>query len=471
MAICYLILCHNDAGFVSDLFRYIYEEECIVLLHADAKSPPALHNLIGDIAAGFDNAHALPARSCSWGGYSLTAVALDAISFALRLETKWTHIILLSEQHLPLLRTGDLVQRMEPGVSYAEAQLVSQIYPGGRADIMHRFARSYRELPGVGAFAQHRQQLREDWLRQLYHGSQWVVLSVEACALMLETSKQPALWEPFTQSLLSDETAFPTGLMAGVRSGRLTIRNWNASFIATPGAGGSKDMVFTEENYRHAAAAGKWFIRKRPSVLPPPVRDVLERFAHSSPDEFAARLSRSGAAPRAVPLAVVDNAQLCGALEQTLKTVQPAVIQEVVEGKVHCPDCYVTFRLPHWPAEAFVCLLSADFAQFKVAIVVREQFDGSYAELSRGDRVLSVIKARVYGLFSYREVILGEEVNFGFLSLRAPEDALQLAYMIARHIAAADRLLMMPEAPPGRVPPVLSAQEGAALWPERPAAG
>jgi hypothetical protein len=441
MAICYLILCHNSAAFVADLFRSLHDEQSLVLLHADAKAPAELHDLVGSIDARFANAHALPSRSCSWGGYSLTAVTLEAIAFALNEDAAWTHFVLLSEQHLPLLSTAELCRRLEPDVSYAEAHLVAAMYPLARDDITHRIYRNYRELPGVGAFAEAPRHLPEAWLAQLHHGSQWLVLSAQACEFLLAVARDTGFWQPFTRSLLSDEIAFPTALMAGVRSGRLTLKNWNPSFIATPGAGGTTDMVFTEANHHAALAAGKWFIRKRPAILPDSVRYLHEQNCRLREAELAT--TRTGPSPPgdAMPAAARNWPPLRDAFVRALRIAYPDVVIELVAGVVHCPDCYLVFRLPHWPPEAIVCLLSSDFIDFKVLSVLRQPFDGSYRDTDRAGRALSVIKARVYGLFSYREVVMDEAQDFGFCTVRSAPDMLRLAYIAAACIAETQRLV------------------------------
>ena len=149
MAVAYFILCHRSRRTVADLFRYLFNPDDVFLIHADRKAPPDLHAFVAALAGHFDNVHVLPAQFCSWGGFSQAGITLDAMVLALDRLPGWRHFIPLTEQHLPLHPTTAIHAALADGVSWLEAVQVATMYPGAREDVGHRFARRYRELPGV----------------------------------------------------------------------------------------------------------------------------------------------------------------------------------------------------------------------------------------------------------------------------------------------------------------------------------
>ena len=64
----------------------------------------------------------------------------------------------------------------------------------------------YREVPGVGPFADGMSKLPEGFNDDLHHGSNWIVLARDACERLNALHSQPALAGPFRYSLQADDT-------------------------------------------------------------------------------------------------------------------------------------------------------------------------------------------------------------------------------------------------------------------------
>src|SRR5579862_6061865 len=100
--IVYLVLCYGFPNELRDLFRILYHPADHYILHCDTKGPPPLRGLVRQLAASFPNVHRIQDRLCSWGGYSLVDATLRGIDHALDTIPDWSHLVLLSEQHLPV---------------------------------------------------------------------------------------------------------------------------------------------------------------------------------------------------------------------------------------------------------------------------------------------------------------------------------------------------------------------------------
>ncbi|MGI4798711.1 MAG: beta-1,6-N-acetylglucosaminyltransferase [Janthinobacterium lividum] len=440
MKICFLILCHSSAVFLLDLTRFIDHPDCQIIVHIDGKAPAQLDALASGLTASRPNVWRLPSQICSWGSFSLTRLLLDGIEFATHEDIMYDHFVLLSEQHLPLITTAELMRRLEPRTSYVQTSLVSNMHVTEQADIRHRFGRIHQEVKGVGSFARERTQPPETWLRHLHHGSQWVVLSVDACHYLIEASRDPSYWTPFTQCLLSDELAVPTTVMRGLREGRLQVKNWNPTFVATPQMGGTTDMVMTHACYHRALTEQNWFIRKRPATLPDALADILNSRPLIPPDvemETVADIPYKLGAR----YVVTDAAEFIAAIKTVLPAIMPGIRIETLENLNNCPPCFVRLRQPDWPNGLAVCILSHDMQELKILCASRDNSLQGLDEIDWHNSKLNAIKARIYDLFSQYEIIIGEDVNFGFASIATTSDILGVIHLAAQHVERLQNLI------------------------------
>ncbi len=408
----YVVLCHHSAASVVDLFRCIWRPQHHYILHADAKSAASLRETVARLAAAFPNVHALAGAPCSWGGWSLVRTTLRAIDHAITLPTGWSHVVLLSESHVPLVAPEAAAAMLAPGVSYLDAEPVSDYGPPGRSDVMHRFAARYEELPGVGMFAAAPRAQSAKFTDMLNHGSQWMVLARTACERLHARQDDAALWEPFRSSLLADETAFQTLLLGGALGPGLTTRRRPTTFVSWPHLSGNADTTFTEQNFQDARAQGFLFIRKRPATLPEGVARALAPMHMTEalpqlpePDE-----TFTGGAPVAA---------LAAALHQALAARFPGLAIDTLSPlrAGGSPTCYLQFRCPGLPQALCPALLSEDMVRFKVLLGwLRNAFD-DFGPATLGGYPTSLLKARVWTLFLQREVLLPDLPGGGFVTM------------------------------------------------------
>ncbi len=437
MSLSYLILSHSSQGYVRTLLDLIYDSNSQYVVHADAKSPASLMNFVENLPQEYQNISVLNSRLCSWGGFSLVEVALEAITNSLRSSSEWTHFIMLSEQHLPLWDRSTIEKSLESGVSYLDAVPVDQMYPSGRADVYHRFAGTYEELPGVGMFACGSTEIRKVEPKRLHHGSQWMILSRQACKLLAK-SLSSGIWSIFRHSLIADETAIQTVLMDLAERGETNICSKLKTFLALPNVTDNPDMIFNDENFFTARDRGFLFIRKRPAKLPESVSHLLK--IDQKPGDDGSCNDVQSAVGTAQPQAAAFT--LCEKLKLQILPDYPDISVEIVHSLVYCPDIYLMLRESDWPGELFVVVLSQDSRHFRTFLLWQRPFTESLAPVQIGSFTAIVIKPRVYGLFCALELRLPSLPACGFVTVQQNHDFLKLGKMVRSLIAAGRSVAM-----------------------------
>lgn len=411
MSLVHVLLCHSDAAMVGDLFRFLYRSEDRFLIHVDAKAPVALHHFVRDLARRFRTVRVLPPLTCSWGGYSLVAATVEGIRQAARLAG-WEHLVLLTEQHLPLLPPGEIAMRLRPGVSHIEAVKVATFGPEVRAGVRHRYAWDYRELPGVGGFATTPRALAPDWPDHHWLGSQCIVLARDACQRLASPRAGELLASRFAGAVMTDESALQTLLLGTALGAGLNIRGDNPTWVAAPHRGGTDDAVLTDKALALADAHRSLFIRKRPAVLPNELRAKLESWAVLAPDA----LPLVTVTPPASRRAAVEA--LAGRLATGLAPNWPSGAFELLlpEHLSNCPTCYLRVRLPNTRAGTTVSLVSHDMVHFKVVLSADAR-----VPVPAGVAFYPMA-IRVHDMFAAHEWQVPSAVDHGFVTL-APGEA------------------------------------------------
>jgi len=100
--ICYVLFCFRNSDYVAFLLASMFRSEDIFLIHVDQKAPIHLKLYIDAVSAKYSNILRIGSRDYSWAGYSHVKISIETAAIALQLPMKWTHLIFLSEQHLPL---------------------------------------------------------------------------------------------------------------------------------------------------------------------------------------------------------------------------------------------------------------------------------------------------------------------------------------------------------------------------------
>ncbi len=427
MTVAYAILCHQSPRAVGELVRALHHPDQPILLHADAKAPPALHAALRELAGLLPNVHVVDGVLCSWGGWSLVRATLRCLGDALALPTPWRHFCLLSEQHFPLQPPATIAASLPDGASFSDAIPLPAMDRDHRNDLLHRFARVWRELPGVGMFSTGPRRITAQHLESLRLGSQWVVLSREACERLWAVRDDASLWAPFETSLVPDETALMSVLRGTPVGAGLDIRRSSATFVAWPHLGGGADSGFTDDNVRAARARGHLFIRKRPERLPPFAAALLASFP-----------GRPTFPPLPLPEPPAEDPRtrpLMEALFGVLRRVPGVTVGAAPAGTG--PACCLDVRAPGQSPALSVHLLSHDFAAFKLLLAWRRPFDGPLAPIRLGGCEATIMGARLPGLVLSREVHLPDDS--GFFSAD-PADADAIAARILPALAVARQL-------------------------------
>ena len=416
MPVVYAVLCHQSPPLVADLVRALHHPEQPIILHADAKAPPPLHAALRHLSALLPNVHVADSVLCSWGGWSLVEASLRMIGQALALPTPWRHFCLLSEHHVPLQSPVTIAASLPDGVSFADALSPPAMDAYQRRDLRHRFARYWRELPGVGMFATGKRALAPAQIDVLRLGSQWVVLARDACERLWAARDDAELWHIFRESLVPDETALLSVLRGTQVGAGLNIKRSSMTFVAWPHLGGSADSGFDDDSVRNARARGYLFIRKRPARLPPFAAALLCRFPNRPNLPPFATIKVPSADHRVAGVADALRARLAG-----------VVVGAAPPGSG--PTCCLEFAVPGQAPALSLHLLSHDLAAFKLLLAWRRPFDGPIAPISLGGHEASIIGARLPGLTLAREVHLFDIPDHGFIGGNADD--------LAPHIATA----------------------------------
>ena len=411
----FFITCHRSGPLVADLFRFLYRPDVHFIIHCDPKAPPDLSCFIASLAARFPNVHALPPRPVSWGGYSLVETAMEAMGRALDDLADWTHFFWLSEQHLPLRGPDDPAWALDPERSYAETKPFAMMGPEGQADIAHRFYRSHRELPGVGMFPAGQPDLPPGFLDGLHHGSNWMALTRGACAALLRRAAAMGPANPFARSLIADETMLQTLLFQNDGE-RLSVQNFNPTYIAWPHRSGSPDMIFRSDNLGEALNEGCLFIRKRPDDLDAATAAFAEAFAAMTKADLEEQLAGCEIVPE--PAAPARN------IEDVVAVLRPfasqAAIWQFERGIVeHASACCFLLH-PTQALESFrIGLLSEDLRRFKIVLSLDLPEIPPFEPMDFQGHETTALRARVHGLFLTREIEIAGQPDYGFFDWAA----------------------------------------------------
>ncbi len=407
----FFITCHRSSPLVADLFRFLYRPDIHFIIHCDPKAPPDLSRLVASLAARFPNVHALPPRPLSWAGYSLVEAAMDAMRRALDDLAGWTHFFWISEQHMPLRGPDDPAWALAPEWSYAETKPVRTMVPEGRADIAHRFCRSYRELPGVGAFPAGQPDLPVGFLDGLHHGSNWMALSRRACIALLRRAAAMGRANPFARSLIADETLLQTLLFQNDGE-QLPMHSRNPTFIAWPQHSGSQDMIFRPDNVRRALNAGCLFIRKRPDQLDGETAAFTESFAAMT----KLGLEKQLAILEIVPERAAPERNIADVIAVLRDFAGQASIWQFNRGNVaHAPACYFLLKPVQTLDSLSIGLFSEDLRWFKVVLAVDLPDVSPFSDAVFRGRETTALRVRVHGFFLTREIDVEGQLDHGFV--------------------------------------------------------
>ena len=94
------------------LYRAIYNEDDIFLIHIDEKSPASVHRDFREITDAHPNTHFVPSIPIVWGGTGLIQSEIAAIKQALDIAPDWRYLVNLTAQDYPLVSLAEMRSRL-----------------------------------------------------------------------------------------------------------------------------------------------------------------------------------------------------------------------------------------------------------------------------------------------------------------------------------------------------------------------
>jgi hypothetical protein len=271
MALAVLLLTHRNPDQVCRLLKAIYRPSDRYVLHVDRKAPSQVHLTIRNATSGLLNVDVLPSRAVRWGGRSMVEVELTAIQRLLQRADDWSHFINLSGQDFPLRPVAAMEDELQqnPGRNYMEFfrprsmpwTWQNPAFRAGSPEFSRtesRVDRFYVDWP-----LRRHAMLPLPFVRRTfpsgftwYGGSQWKVLSREACRYISERPEAQRLWRFYRNTFIPDESFFQTALLNSPL--RATIVNDSRRLVQW-----NPDVVtFTEEHVDLLTRSDAWFARK-----------------------------------------------------------------------------------------------------------------------------------------------------------------------------------------------------------------
>jgi hypothetical protein len=432
---CYVVFCYRSVEYVRFLIASLYRESDLFIVHCDEKAPSDLRAYVDAVSTVYPNVICIPSRAYSWAGYSHVAISLDAIAVALTQQQSWTHLLFISEQHLPLKSPVKIAERLERSGSVVALQPVARMPDISRCDIENRFASRFRELPGVGAFAIGVAERPADFIETVYHGSNWLVASREHC-IMLTTARQEGLFKPFEYAVHAEENAIQTILAPHMRLDDLR----DLVVVAWPHLTDNNDLVMSEELFKSSVGSDNLFIRKRPKGLSPFVRQSITSI-HFRDDLYNLPfVPRRDDGSKAVELSkLVSEAIVACCLQK-----HPGQFQVRRFGSglpTESPKLHIELALAERPTLAVV-ILSENLRDYRVGIVDHSvSYQGVFSPASvKNGYLYSTLRVRVFNLFGERDILPLSVGSGAFSTISTPEDVRSICELVVLMLGHAKHL-------------------------------
>ena len=287
MRLAYFILAHRNPRQLGRLLSAIYDERDLFVVHADRRAPD-VRAAAEAFAADRPNVHLLPGRRVLWGGWSQTAVTLEAMRLALRVGGGWDYFLNVSGQDYPLRTPADVrgwLAERGPGLNYMEVLDFAQSSPG----IRPRLAWYHFEL--AGRVRRLRLRRRPHPSLRVHWGSAYFIASRALCELATsgELADQCRRYLRFARS--SDEIYFQTLLMNGPL--RDTLVPDHRRKIVWP-AKSPHPHTFTLADRDELLSTDAFFARKFDEAVDPRILDEIDHHLLARPATTAPRPAHSG---------------------------------------------------------------------------------------------------------------------------------------------------------------------------------
>lgn len=266
--VCYVIIAHNEPANLFGLIGSLWNPDDAFLIWIDARSDQRFVELASAVVQFGDNVHVHTGSVMVWGGFSIVATTLTAYSRLRAQVGQFSHVVLCSGTHIPLLHPDSIFERIRDLAGWVDTVEV-KIPEGGLGrldsittqawwcDMLKRIRYRYVEVPAVGMLPAGD---REAWNEPVFlEGSQWHVLRSDLVDFIVEHAGR--VREVFHDVVVADEHAFQW--IIAQWPGRESVRR--SKFVSMEWAGVSPRRVNLAEA-AEAAAAGKFlFLRKAAS--------------------------------------------------------------------------------------------------------------------------------------------------------------------------------------------------------------
>ena len=434
--LCHVLYCFQSRDYVSYLLASLYREEDIFFIHCDGRAPRELKQYIAAVAAGHDNIIAMETQDYGWAGFSHVDISLRAMAAALDLDASWTHLLCLSEQHLPLKSPSEIQKRLPVDKSAVELAVAARMLPEAQADIRSRLGAVYRELPNVGCFAIGLAERPPNFYEGVYHGSNWFALCRRHCRLLIDLDRAGRL-DPYRSIVHAEEVAIQT-ILAQVAD---EIDPHDVTLVAAPHLVDNHGLVMTEQLFLSSIAGSHLFIRKRTRTLAPTV-DAFIRAQHFRGDlltparfvEKPGTLEQPGTESRvpdhgALVEAIVAGVKSGAADASEIAVLDPSAFEFAC--RIH-----VVIRSRAMPAGRSIRVLSQDGRHFKVSLVGEATHQLNFpAPFIADGRLHASIRVKINGLFGYEDIVLLDLPGAGFITIEDSKNVGEIVSAVKRLLA------------------------------------
>lgn len=431
--LCYFLVCFNSLEYVSFLIAALYRPADLFVIHCDKKAPRNLKQYVGRLVSSLPNVVALESQDYSWAGYSHVRLTLQAIERAAASGASWKHLIVLSEQHLPLKDPAYIEAFLSDKKTVVATVPFSNLSDVGKEDLRNRFSAYYRELPGVGSFAVNLRVQGDAFYDELRHGSNWLILGREHCNYLLEAA-QIGKFDDFGHSVHSEENAIQT-VLAPLKG---EISDFDAVLVAMPHLTDNDSLVASNDLIHSSFESNYLFIRKRPDVLSGSVLETV-RQQHFREDIY--NLSKV----TALPSSEEDGhcALAAYAVRSLVTNALPASAEVTQIDPKHgfTPRIHFVVRTPEMSPTISVRILSENLVDFKVTIVDARPYSGHFAlPYVSGEFLVSTIRAKIYDMAFFQEITPLEIESRGFITVRNCAAIQSLSNAAVAYVAKAESI-------------------------------
>lgn len=161
------------------LYRAVFNEEDLFIIHVDQKAPGAVHAAFRSITKDHPNTRFIPSVPIVWGGTGLIQAELATIRYALDMDADWHYLINLSAQDYPLMPITELKAQLSQSWphNFVECKPISDVHWRIRKRLWFRYV-EYNYKRYFTPFP----RIPDCHLKLKWYGAWWHILTQDFCA-------------------------------------------------------------------------------------------------------------------------------------------------------------------------------------------------------------------------------------------------------------------------------------------------